>query len=202
MNRSKEPANRRGQVWSFLNSAFGLFLLSSIVLGGLSFLHTEHKRAVERRDQVEQLDLEIALRIRDMQRLATGRENNRYSTVASIGRISNGETSKFYLRRPLSRAFEGRSLSDLLWQLYLLVPRDERPAIKVAVNQAVALNDAIASFRYRAADALPERPEGKTKEEEGRLAEAEDLLKGDFGQVEAYRQLAAISATQRWRSFP
>ena len=109
------------QVWSFLNSGFGLFLLSSVLLGSLSFLHTAWTKATERRYQGEQLDLEISLRIRDMHVLASGPESNRYSTVTKIDRIGKGDTSKFYLRRPLFQAFESRPLSDLLWQLYLLV---------------------------------------------------------------------------------
>lgn len=66
----------RGRVWSFLKSGFGLFLLSSVLLGSLSFLHTTWSKAAERRRQAEQLYLEVTLRINDMQALAAGPERH------------------------------------------------------------------------------------------------------------------------------
>jgi hypothetical protein len=75
---------RKSPIWIFLNSAFGLFLLSSIVLGLFSFGYGQFVRLLERRHLADQLELEIALRIKELRRLTTGPDANRYSHVVYV----------------------------------------------------------------------------------------------------------------------
>lgn len=44
-----EYQSQKGPVWGFLNSAFGLFLLSSVLLAGLGRLYTDYQSTLEAR---------------------------------------------------------------------------------------------------------------------------------------------------------
>jgi hypothetical protein len=39
IEKKRSSVSRRGKLWSFLNSSFGIWLLSSVVLGSLGFLY-------------------------------------------------------------------------------------------------------------------------------------------------------------------
>ena len=48
----KKPQSRKEQVWSFFNSNLGLFLLSSILLSGLTYGFTEHTQKLAQERQM------------------------------------------------------------------------------------------------------------------------------------------------------
>jgi hypothetical protein len=189
----------QSKIWSFANSGFGIFLFSSIFLGLLSFGYGQWTKNIDSQRAAEQLDLEISLRIKEINSLTKGKNANRYSNLVDINRITQGDTSKFYLRRPLFSDFEKRNLTTLLWQLYLLVPRRDQVTIKVAIKQCTEIDDLLREVRYRAVETLADRPKAKNKDLEEKLAEAEDILPRDFGQQELYRHIAELAQIQRWQ---
>jgi hypothetical protein len=70
----EEPRAKRGAIWTFLNSSFGLFLLSSVVIAGLSHLYTDHEQKLKqteaKRVEVQKLVSEIDYRISQLDFLA------------------------------------------------------------------------------------------------------------------------------------
>lgn len=189
----------KSKLWVFLNSAFGLFLLSSIFLGLLSFSYGQWVKNSERQRKAEQLNLEISLRLREMKSLSQGKDSQRYSNLVNIKQVIEGETSRFYVRKPLFNEFENKSMTTLLWQLYLLVPSRDQAAIKDAIRKCTAIDGLLREARYRAVEDLPYRPKTENEEEENRLAEAEDILNKDYGQFELYRRIRELAGTKQWR---
>jgi hypothetical protein len=63
----------------------------------------------------------------------------------------------------------------------------------------VDINANLARIRYQIADSLPDRPRGRTTEEEDKLAEAEDVLTKDFGQAALYSQIREAARFGRWQ---
>lgn len=49
-----EKKQRSSGLWKFLNSAFGIFLLSSVVVGGISFSYKEWKNVKDAEEKLEQ----------------------------------------------------------------------------------------------------------------------------------------------------
>jgi hypothetical protein len=131
-----DKTKRSTSLWAFLNSSFGVFLLSSVVLGALSFSYTQWRDYTAHKQAAEQLDLEIALRIQAMEKMSSSADKIRYSNLVNISDVINGNTKvHFYVRKPLFNDSESKSLTTLLWQLYLLVPTSERSAVKEAILQ-------------------------------------------------------------------
>jgi hypothetical protein len=81
---TKLPISR---VWSFLNSAFGLWVLSTLAVGGLTTLYTQvHNRVVQqqaREERIEKLDLEIEGRLSqflvNVEKMVAKRHDSRFS---------------------------------------------------------------------------------------------------------------------------
>jgi hypothetical protein len=189
----------RSPIWAFVNTPFALFLFSSLFIGLLSFSYGQWVKRGEQRRTAELLDLEISLRVKDVAALAEGKNRDRYSNLRNIDRIIRGDTEKFWIRQPLSNDFEKKSLTTLLWQLYLVVPTSQQASIRSAIRTWVDINANLARIRYQIADSLPDRPRGRTTEEEDKLAEAEDVLTKDFGHAALYSQIREAARFGRWQ---
>lgn len=65
-----DPAREKKGVMAFLNSPFGIYLLSTVVVGIISFLYTQHRQISEkeklREDNASSLQAEIGFRLRQM----------------------------------------------------------------------------------------------------------------------------------------
>jgi hypothetical protein len=176
----------------------GLFLCSSVFLSLLSFSYQQWTRAVERRRAVEQLDLEIGLRIQELQKMATRAERGRYSHLVNIQRVIGGQTDRFYVRKPLFTEFENKSITTLLWQLYLDVSSAEQAAIRKAITQFRRIDDLLNDIRRTAPLDVPDRPKPANKAQEDAQDDEDDVLKKDYGQAELYRLIEQLSQTSRW----
>jgi hypothetical protein len=164
-----------------------VFLLSSVLLGLLSFGYGKWRDYESRQEKLEQLDLEIALRIQTMDTMCSGAENNRYSNLVNVTKVMDGDPkSSFYVRKPLFNDFENKSLATLLWQLYLLLPGHERPEIKRAIADVNVIDRQIRRVRYAAANesAPTRRAKPKTEKEQEAQDDADDIFKKDYGQAE------------------
>jgi len=93
---SNPRSNNR--LWEFANSGFGLFLLSTVMLGTLSFSYTQWTAYSARQHKIEQLDLEIGLRLRAVEAMATGPEKVRYSNLINMSDVLNGNPESLLLR--------------------------------------------------------------------------------------------------------
>ena len=65
------PDKKPNQLWTFLNSTFGMWILSAILRGGLGSLYTKHHEQHEKQEKdkqaIEKSDLEIGYRFSQVQ---------------------------------------------------------------------------------------------------------------------------------------
>ncbi len=192
-------ASKGSRLWSFLNSNFGLFVCSSIVLASLSYGYHQWIKYQDDQRKIEQLDIEISLRLRDMSALAQLPDRNRYDNVENIQRVDEGDSKKFWIRRPAFPEYKDKNTTSLMWQLYLLVPVSDRPAIRRAIDQSIQVDRLIPQIRFKAASE-PGLPRAKTKKEQERQDEDENKLKKDFGQNELFSLVSQLADLPRWKN--
>jgi len=199
--RSREllATTQKSRLWTFFNSPLGLFSLSSIFLGSLSFGYGQLTRYLDSRRVADQLELEIALRIKELKRLTTGPDASRYSHVVYVSLVNQGDVSKFNLRKPIFPEYEKKRTVSLLWQLSLLVHGQEKRDIVTTTQDFLRIDSLILRVRNEAPRDLPDRPTAETNAEEDRLADEEDHMKKDYGQLELLSLVEKLSQMSRWR---
>jgi hypothetical protein len=107
-NQGRSRASKGGNLWAFLNSNFGLFVCSSVVLASLSYGYHRWIKYQDDQRKIEQLDIEISLRLTDMSALARLPDRNRYNNVENIQRVDDGDSRKFWIRRPAFPEYKTR----------------------------------------------------------------------------------------------
>ena len=132
----------KARLWEVLNTPFVLWLLSSVMLSGLTFLYsayeTEHAEKRERDRRIEMLDIEIEARLR---RVAQGLDDFLYwpdrlqAALSDVARPSKAE----YPVHAFSE-FKESTLSGLIWELHPLVDSTEMPQILTAALAAEHLD--------------------------------------------------------------
>jgi len=131
-------------LWAFLNSSFGLFVLSSVVLSSFTFGFTRWRDAIQevktRRELSRKLDLEIGNRVSDLTRLATTTFSYTALVTARAAVGGNPENDQEIGRIDQFMAvfpeFRGRSLISLLWELKAVSTSERYRAIDNAFNGA------------------------------------------------------------------
>ena len=176
----------RNRALGFLNSALGIWLLSSVALGLVTWTYARWTETVtkarENREAVEKLDIEIAARIQRLQSfLVDGRSNVTYF-VALVSLDNPSAIDK--LSPVVFPEFARRGLRSLLWELHTRVPKTERAEVAAALKVAEQL-----SLRGAAALRFLDSPD------RGEDAPA------DPKEIEETKRLIASSLSQpRWSS--
>jgi len=137
-----EAASRRprSRLLTFLNSSLGIWLLSTIVVGSVSWNYswwTERRaREGQRRELIRKLDLEISNRIETLRQL-----------LNSLTSVEDFQMALQLSEKPgmgmialsVLPEFETRGLRSLLWELQSVVPAEARPEIARAMQGAQEL---------------------------------------------------------------
>jgi hypothetical protein len=125
--------------WEVLNSAFFLWLLSSVVLGSASFIYTKwetqqdskHKAHEEKQEfererarNVRKLDTEIAARLTYF--------NVLYRTDPSQAILALEDPMRSGYPASAFPEFKGRNFHSLLWELIDLVDESQKPELRIA----------------------------------------------------------------------
>ena len=140
---STPPPTRSARAWKFLNSPFGLWVLSSIVVSGLGLLYagwSSHQAKVEANHTVERrLDVEIARRLLKFEKdlKATVKNNYQYDWYATS--LHNLKSSD----NPVFSEFKLRSLSSLLLELELVVSTAQQQSINTATEAILSYEEQI-----------------------------------------------------------
>lgn len=130
--------------WDVLNSNFMLWVLSGVLVTGLSVAYTrwEEARTEDRVQQetIDRLDMEISHRLRyvaDLARTDTiepARYQVAWYAIAGAREDLRAQSPAGGFFTPVFEQFEGRNIVDLFWQLSLL--NDDDQAITKAFNAA------------------------------------------------------------------
>ena len=133
-------AKATSRLWTFLNSSFCIFLLSSVVLSGLSYAYAQYSAGKGKAETVQRLDVEIAFRVVRAHDLLN--EVLTYTEVNTgrfciIGGTSVGPGG-MVLNDPYHTfdEFKDRGLIALVWELNGLLSPIERRAIAPALESA------------------------------------------------------------------
>jgi len=104
----KEEINNKSRLWKFLNSSFGIWLLTSVVVSGLGTLYTTYQdqrkseeiKSAEQREQsrirqtsIERLDLEIAFRF--SQYISALSQIYDFQNDGRFGKLASGDLYSF-----------------------------------------------------------------------------------------------------------
>lgn len=142
-------------IWSILNSPFSLWMLSSVLLGGITFAYTKWG---EIRDS-KRIDAEHAARLAHENLVTTRKLDaeiaSRLSYVHSLTRLGEVSTKSFLLalaslEQPSTETYSvsvfpeysQRTLRSLLWELLQVLPetsqaeKDEKQRVRVAYDRA------------------------------------------------------------------
>ena len=123
------------QLWKFLNSSFGLFLLSSVVLSLVTWMYTEVSQSIEQRivdaEKATKLDTEISYRIR----LLDNYSQSECSERSILSRDTFVDIRDIYKADPEFQAIfpenRQKDLHILIWEKAALLEAGEK---KVFVN--------------------------------------------------------------------
>jgi hypothetical protein len=141
------PRTAAQKVFDFLNSSLGVFVLSAILLGGLSTGFTKwlegHQKRSQDQETIRRLDIEIAYRIQQLTVLPTGVISYTQLNTAKGALLGKSEVDprvgtlgEFY---PIFPDYVGRTLFFLIWELRSTVPADQRSQLDAPLLQSKSL---------------------------------------------------------------
>lgn len=156
LKKSNKP---KKSIWNFINSAFGLWLLSSVFLGFLTYQYNqwnEGKKTSDRRSrQVRKLDIEIYRRVMilngEVDHLLSFQPD---STEDDPDRVFSRNLEKS-IRKMNSKTdyvfedFRKRKLSSLLFELYSLAEDKDRPMLETTFSNVFRIEQMTSAINKR-----------------------------------------------------
>ena len=131
------------KIWVAINSAFFLWFLSTVVVGCIAFLYTQHtersKETEQDRVAIRKLDTEIKSRLYFVARQIDPKriEDSNVSDVL----LSLEKPSLESYPINVFPEYEKRNMRSLLWELHTLVPQMEKVEIESALNATFHLRN-------------------------------------------------------------
>jgi hypothetical protein len=123
--RAAASASRPSPVWVFLNSTFGIFLLSSVFISAFSWGYsqwsTSRAQHAEKEKTWNRLKVEVANRLRYVEKMTTQFQSRDYGVIrtAIYGYDPQANVNPSWIRHyaPVFPEYKERSLSSLIWEL-------------------------------------------------------------------------------------
>ncbi len=143
----QQPRTFGQQVLEFFNSSLGLFILSSVVLGGFSTLATtwfnNHQEQARSLETERRLDIEIGFRLHQLPLLANQPVTFTQLHTAKGAVFGKAEyhpqAGKLGEFEPVFPEYLGRSLFSLVWELQRTVPSKDKSQLQAPLAQAKLL---------------------------------------------------------------
>jgi len=133
---------RSHRILAFFNSGLGIWLLSSIVLGFITWSYStwsdSRSKVRENEATIEKLDVEIAARVERFRELLANATSAQTYYMALWSLDNPATIDKF--TAGIFPEFASRSLRSLLWDLRSRVPRSEKVEISFALRTAETLS--------------------------------------------------------------
>ncbi len=184
---NNKPSSTWKKVWAIINTSFGIWLLSTIVVGLFTWSYArweqDRTKQSQRNEVIRKLDIEISSRISSIKSSL-----NNVSTLYTYVRImrSLGKPEEF---GPISEIifpeFQNRGLISLMFELLQLVSTDIE---KSRINEALKALQRVSAINYE------DRLMSKSDKEPLTLNERNDLK--EFSEA-----LQQCLKTGRWRTF-
>jgi len=164
LEQAKPPLTLWAKIGRIINSPFGLFFLSTVVIGFLSWSYTKwdatQKIEAQHKESIRKLYIEIPYRITSARRAMDlahwGPEGAIRSKKAALEQL-RGTKSVF-------PEFEGRPLFLLLFELHSLVPDEKKQEVYRVYEKSLALYDIEPAFLWQKSQEETEYEERVMKE--------------------------------------
>jgi hypothetical protein len=146
-NESIPQPSGRSRLWAFLNSSFGLFVLSSVVLSFMTWAYTEVSHSIEQRkvttESITKLKTEMSYRIRLINDYFES-ECSEDSILTERGKKTFEDIRSIYRAEPTYQSIfpenKQKDLHILLWELAALLDGDEQKAFFVSFGSMLNFN--------------------------------------------------------------
>ena len=149
--QKSKPTTRSGKVWAFVQTSLGIWLLSTVVVGLITWGYTQLQGALQRSNAqlqvVQHADAEAKSRVQQwlnmcnirwvQSEFATSKFQEWYFNVV---RPPEKNPQYTYVIYPVYSEFEDRALISVLTQLRDNVPSAEKPSIDQAITWVGAWN--------------------------------------------------------------
>lgn len=126
----------KNKIWIFLNSKLGLWLLSSIVLSGLTFSYSIVENMFHnnnaRNEEIRKIDLELQNRLYVFGRALTRNQDKemRKKIADIVGSLASPDKSNYPIY--VFEEYKNRTTQSLIWELHSLVEDSEKKKIREA----------------------------------------------------------------------
>lgn len=161
--RFAEPQTRLTRVFTFLNTSVGAFLLSTVLIGMITYFHSELSvtltRRAERADRLRKVGLEVANRLQEISRMEK-RFDGHYRAVVrtAFDGFRSGDTQnesyKLYYAAMFPELRE-RTLKSLVYELIDLSDKKEATQFRALLPTVQGLRDFYDRLQY---DEIPPGP--------------------------------------------
>lgn len=142
LEKINTPSSHLARLVSFFNTGLGLWLLSTLAVGFISWGYGEWSRHQENQrnttELIRKLDLEIGVRLRHFDVVITNANSLKTYYIALWG-LEQPSGIIEGLPNTVFPEFSRRSFRSLLWELYTVVPSTEKAKIIAALRKAQVL---------------------------------------------------------------
>ena len=138
-NKLNSPAPAQSSaLWTFLNSTFGIFLLSTVFISSFTWLYGQWTGAKTQKHDTqktwERLQVELSNRIRYFDKLTTRIPSQDYKVIRGalygFDPAANVNPSWILHYSPVFLEYKERSFSSLLWELATVSNDSKKPKLK------------------------------------------------------------------------
>lgn len=146
-------------MWTFLNQSFTIFVLSSVVLAGLTGLYSHIQVVNQNAQTVQSLDFEIATRLRSLKQMVGDQKRDMsVDNLLRVYDVFNGSTSDIFVHRPTLASFNDRNLADLMSQRLGLTSKSDGSVAQMSseVDYAQHFSDVLSNALFKAHNLTPD----------------------------------------------
>lgn len=137
---NKDVQRKYGRVWNFLNSSFGIWFLSSVILSLASWAYLRIQSNLEdkklNKEIIEKYDIEISGRIQNYSSKLKTQNTALYFDINKDFLYCNSDRSNVFV----FQEFKGVTTRELLLQLLVKVPDYEKTEVENAIKGYLLLD--------------------------------------------------------------
>lgn len=146
LENSTQPKTFGQRVWSFLNSPVGIWFLSTVAFGLISYSYASWQKTdtqLKNNFLVEsKLDIEIANRLNQFQQSLNSNTHSPSKRDIELARMGADFTgikvywaiNRLNTTKPIFPEFENETFMSLLWELHHVVPDEEKSEIVTMIG--------------------------------------------------------------------
>lgn len=141
LGQDKKAVSFQAKLWKFVNTTFGIWLLSTVAVGLITWSFTSWNENKEKeritKESIRKLDVEIFVRVNNFSKLLESINKLKQFMLA----IDTLDRSDLILSAGVFPEYKERTLGSLLLELQSLVPEEEKANIALAFDGARQISE-------------------------------------------------------------